>query len=141
MSTPTALIRTLQRGGCRLVPDEGVLRVQDPYHTLTDELRQAIRQHKSALLAILHPKPPRLAGGLPVTRTDAPCAVCGEDQFQQHVAFCYCLTCGTEMHSGAVSAIGKNGVSAFALHTEKEEPRPRGQCQAGNWNAKETSHE
>ena len=50
---PGELITALRTAGCRLVQDGEQLRVQDPHHALTDDLRQAIRQHKVSLLALL----------------------------------------------------------------------------------------
>src|SRR5438128_10125144 len=50
---PAELLTTLIEAGCRLMPDGDVLRVRPPRQGLTDELRQAIHQHKAALLALL----------------------------------------------------------------------------------------
>jgi hypothetical protein len=49
--TPGELVTALHTVGCRLIPEGEHLRVQDPQHALTGDLRQAIRQHKAALLA------------------------------------------------------------------------------------------
>jgi hypothetical protein len=49
---PGELLQVLTAAGCRLIPDGAALRVQDPQYVLTDNLRQAIRQHKAALLAL-----------------------------------------------------------------------------------------
>jgi len=43
----------LTAAGCQLIPEGEHLRVQDPQHALTNDVRQAIRQHKAALLALL----------------------------------------------------------------------------------------
>jgi hypothetical protein len=51
--TPVELITALHTVGCRLIPEGEHLRVQDPRHALTDDVRQAIREHKAALLAWL----------------------------------------------------------------------------------------
>lgn len=51
--TAAQLFQTLTAGGCRLLQDGGQLRIQDPQHALTDDLRQAIRTHKTGLLALL----------------------------------------------------------------------------------------
>jgi hypothetical protein len=47
------LLTALISSGCRLIPNGETLRVQDPHRALTDDLRQAIRQHKAVLLTIL----------------------------------------------------------------------------------------
>ena len=103
MTTATAVLTTLQKAGCRLIPDGEQLRVQDPERVLTDDLRQSIRQNKTALLAILKPKPPRLSGGIPITDKDNPCEQCGGIELQQHITYRYCLTCGRETGPGAVT--------------------------------------
>ena len=80
----TALLTTLTSAGCRLIPDGDTLRVQDPQRTLTDEWRQAIREHKPALLALLRDESPAHTPlpspeDLPhVGRHGKPCSVCGE---------------------------------------------------------------
>ena len=50
---PANLLSMLRQGGCRLISDGQTLRVHDPQRTLTDELRQAIREFKSELLTLL----------------------------------------------------------------------------------------
>jgi hypothetical protein len=56
--TPVKLIIALHTVGCQLIPEGEHLRVQDPQHALTDDLRQAIREHKVALLGLLAPPAP-----------------------------------------------------------------------------------
>jgi hypothetical protein len=51
--TPIELVTVLHTAGCRLIPEGEHLRVQDPQHALTDDLRQAIREHKPELLRLL----------------------------------------------------------------------------------------
>lgn len=51
--TAAELLTMLTAAGCRLIPEGEQLRVQDPQHALTDELRQAIRQHKQELLTLV----------------------------------------------------------------------------------------
>jgi hypothetical protein len=51
--TPIELVTALHTAGCRLIPQGEQLRVQNPRHALTDDLRQAIRQHKQELLALI----------------------------------------------------------------------------------------
>jgi hypothetical protein len=82
------LFQTLTAGGCHLLRDGEHLRIQDPRHVLTDDLRQAIRRHKAALLAMLSPPTPAPArpGPVPSTQTIPlieerwdlpPCRQCG----------------------------------------------------------------
>jgi len=51
--TALSLFLFLTAAGCQLTRVDNRLRVHDPQHTLTDDVRQAIRQHKAALLALL----------------------------------------------------------------------------------------
>lgn len=51
--TAAQLFQTLTARGCRLLQDGEQLRIQDPQHALTDDLRQTIRQHKATLLNLL----------------------------------------------------------------------------------------
>ena len=63
------LFRHLTAGGCTLSRLDGDrLQIHDPQHILTDGLRQAIRTHKAALLAMLTPER-RIA----LPRYPAPC--------------------------------------------------------------------
>ncbi len=96
MTRATDVLTTLQRAGCRFILDGDMLGVQDYNCILTDDLRQVIRQNKQALLAILNPQPPRHAGGIPITDADHPCSLCNGVEWQQHVTYRYCLTCGQE---------------------------------------------
>ena len=50
---PLDLFLHLCAAGCQLIRQGDTLRVHDPQHVLTDDLRQAIRQHKAALLGLL----------------------------------------------------------------------------------------
>jgi len=56
--TPIELVTALHTVGCQLIPEGEHVRVQDPQHALTDDLRQAIREHKAALLGLLAPPVP-----------------------------------------------------------------------------------
>jgi hypothetical protein len=98
--TACELFQVLTRAGCRLRPDGPALRILDPQHALTDPLRAQIRRHKEALLSILCPRPPRHAGGFPITDTEHPCSVCGSPDWQQHLSYRYCLVCGQESGPG-----------------------------------------
>ncbi len=50
---PREVIISLRALGCTLYQDGDLLRVRDPQHILTDRLRQAVRTHKVALLALI----------------------------------------------------------------------------------------
>jgi TubC N-terminal docking domain len=66
--TALDLFLHLTEAGCQLTRQGETLRVHDPQRLLTDTLRDAIRQHKAALLAMLTPERrmplPRLSGSL-----------------------------------------------------------------------------
>jgi hypothetical protein len=47
------LLSTLTTAGCQLRVEGDALHVYDPQKSLTDELRQAISQHKLAILSLL----------------------------------------------------------------------------------------
>ena len=96
------LWEALHRQRVTLTASDDRLCINAPKGALTDALRQQIRQHKPALLAILSPRPPRHAGGFPVTLTDTPCVLCGSVEWQQHVTYRYCLSCGQEAGPGAI---------------------------------------
>ncbi len=74
--TAVELFAILTTTGCRLIPEGERLRIQDPQHALTDDMRQAIRQHKPALLDLVEQWEERAAimeydGRLP--RAEAEC--------------------------------------------------------------------
>src|SRR5215471_14258819 len=71
--TPSELAATLTTARCRLIPEGETLRVQDPQHALTDDLRQAIREHKAALLALLAQPTPVHDATTPTPAAVAPC--------------------------------------------------------------------
>jgi TubC N-terminal docking domain len=62
--TPVELVTALHTVGCQIIPEGEHLRVQNPQHALTDELRQAIREHKAALLALLAQSAPAHAAAI-----------------------------------------------------------------------------
>jgi hypothetical protein len=66
--TALDLFLHLTAAGCQLTRQGETLRVHDPQHILTDALRQAIRTHKAALLAMLTPD-----RRIPLPRYPAPC--------------------------------------------------------------------
>ena len=58
--TPRELLAALTEAGCRMTVDGDFLRVRGP---LTDDLRQAIRENKAALLELLRPYSPPVVLG------------------------------------------------------------------------------
>jgi tubulysin polyketide synthase-like protein len=54
----------LTAAGCQLTRVDDRLRVHDPQHALTEALRQAIREHKAALLALLAQSAPAHAAAI-----------------------------------------------------------------------------
>ena len=77
--TPGELVTALHTAGCRLIPEGEHLRVQDPQHVLTDDLRQAIREHKAALLALLAQRAPANDAAATIPSTPEMCT------YQEHV--------------------------------------------------------
>jgi phage N-6-adenine-methyltransferase len=68
--TAVEILITLKTLGCQVCIHGNNLRVQDPYHALTDPLRGQIREYKPALLALLEQVEERAAimeydGGIP----------------------------------------------------------------------------
>jgi TubC N-terminal docking domain len=102
--TPLKLLYELTAKGIRLIAHGEQLAADAPSGVFTEALRQAIRLHKPALLALLQPRPPRHAGGFSVTDTEHPCPVCGSPDWQQHITYRYCLHCGREDGPGAAQA-------------------------------------
>ena len=87
--TPPELFLHLTATGCSLSREEGErLRVRDPQHVLTDALRQQIRQHKAALLAMLTPE-----RRIPLPRYPAPCWCCKGPSERQGLRYLLCATC------------------------------------------------
>jgi TubC N-terminal docking domain len=80
--TVVELINVLQANGIRLKAQREQLAVDAPRGMITEAIRQAIRQHKPALLALLQHQPPRNAGGFPLTDHEHPCMVCGSPEWQ-----------------------------------------------------------
>src|SRR5262249_28942293 len=63
----------LMAAGCQLTRVDDRLRVHDPRHVLTDALRQALRQHKQDLLAMLAPSAPANDAPATAPSTQATC--------------------------------------------------------------------
>src|SRR5262245_23277901 len=87
--TALDLFLQLTAGGCtlsRLESDR--LQIRDPQHILTDTLRQQIREHKAALLAILTPE---LC--IPLPRSPAPCWRCQGPSERQGLRYLLCAQC------------------------------------------------
>jgi hypothetical protein len=82
------LLTSLTQAGCRLIPHGDQLRVQDPQHALTDALRQAIRQHKPELLALL--------GGTPANTPEPACPQCRSGELYIRGPFTACKGCRWE---------------------------------------------
>jgi hypothetical protein len=78
------LLLHLIAASCQLTRQGETLRVHDPQHALTDDLRQQIREHKQDLLAILTPEP--------LTQY-YPCVVCsGSERWDDHGIW-RCVAC------------------------------------------------
>jgi tubulysin polyketide synthase-like protein len=82
--SPLDLFLHLCAAGCQLTRQGDTLRVHDPQHILTDALRQAIRTHKAALLAVLTPEP--------LTQY-YPCVVCSGSERWDDAGIWRCLAC------------------------------------------------
>ncbi len=67
------LFQTLTARGCRLLQDGEQLRIQDPQHALTDDVRQAIREHKQELLTLLAQAEPANVGPPATPHTQEVC--------------------------------------------------------------------
>jgi hypothetical protein len=97
--TPGELIQVLIASGCRLIPDGAALRVQDPQHALTDALRQAIRQHKPALLALLTASAPAAVSRPEPLTPSYPCVVCGKTERWNDHGIWRCVACWPDFHA------------------------------------------
>jgi hypothetical protein len=84
-SPASALIETLANQGCRIWVAGDKLRVSDPEQVMTDDLRQAIREHKEALIGLLQTD---LANDLPI-----PCPTCGDTERWPTAKGPVCPTC------------------------------------------------
>ena len=81
----------LTAAGCQHTRVDDRLRVHDPQHILTDALRQTIRQHKEALLAMLTPE--RV---IPLPRYPAPCWRCQGPSERQGLRYLLCPQCQSQ---------------------------------------------
>jgi hypothetical protein len=93
--TALDLFLHLTAAGCQLSWVEDWLRVHDPQHSLTDALRQHIRQHKEELLAMLTPE--RV---IPLPRYPAPCWRCKGPSERQGLRYLLCATCLAQARQG-----------------------------------------
>jgi hypothetical protein len=98
--TPVELVTALHTVGCRLIPEGEYLRVQDPQHALTENLRQAIREHKAALLGLLSQPMPAADAVQPTAATPPapltrsyPCVVCGRTVRWDDRGIWRCVAC------------------------------------------------
>ena len=89
--TALDLLLHLTAAGCQLTRQGGTLRVHDPQHILTDALRQQIRAHKAALLAMLTPE-----RRIPLPRYPAPCWRCKGPSERQGLRYLLCAQCQAE---------------------------------------------
>ena len=90
------LFLQLTAGGCTLSRLDGDrLQIRDPQHILTDALRQQIRAHKAALLAMLTSE-----GRLPLPRYPAPCWRCKGPSERQGLHYLFCKTCLVQERQG-----------------------------------------
>ena len=79
----------LTAGGCTLSRLDGDrLQIRDPQHILNDALRQQIREHKAALLAMLTPERRIL-----LPRYPAPCWRCKGPSERQGLRYLLCPQC------------------------------------------------
>ena len=85
--SPLDLFLHLCAAGCQFTRQGDTLRVHDPQHILTDALRQAIRTHKAALLAMLTPE-----GRIPLPRYPAPCWQCKGPSERQGLCGICCVS-------------------------------------------------
>jgi hypothetical protein len=104
--TALEVLHAVTQAGGRLTLHGDKITMEAPA-PLPANLIAQVRQYKPALLAILHPKPPRHAGGMPITDADHPCSLCGGIEWQQHITYRYCLTCGREDGPGALGNDGE----------------------------------
>ena len=93
--TALDLFLHLTAAGCQLTRQGDTLRVHDPQHILTDALRQAIRTHKAALLALLTPE-----RRIPLPRYPAPCWQCKGPSERQGLRYLLCATCLAQERQG-----------------------------------------
>jgi hypothetical protein len=94
--TALDLFLHLTAAGCSLSREEGeLLRVHAPQYILTDDLRQQIRAHKAALLAMLTPE-----RRIPLPRYPAPCWRCKGPSERQGLRYLLCATCLAQERPG-----------------------------------------
>jgi hypothetical protein len=86
--TALDLLLHLTAAGCQLTRQGDTLRVHDPRYVLTDALRQQIREHKAALLAMLTPE-----RKLPLPCYPARCWGCLGPSERQGLRYLLCATC------------------------------------------------
>ena len=100
--TALDVLREVNKVGGRLLPN-GEKIIMEAKEPLPQELIDRIRDNKPELLAILNPQPPRLAGGFPIKDPGHPCLICGDVEWQVHITYWMCLTCGREDGPGAAT--------------------------------------
>ena len=92
------LVTTLRSHDVILTACGDRLRVDAPAGGLSNEMRQAIRTHKAALLAMLTP-----ARRIPLPRSPAPCWRCKGPSERQGLRYLLCPQCQAE--TGAHDAL------------------------------------
>ena len=86
--TPVELVTRLRSLDVGLTACGDRLRVDAPAGVLSDERRQAIHQHKTALLALLTPE-----RRIPLPRSPAPCWRCQGPSERQGLRYLLCPQC------------------------------------------------
>src|SRR5262249_52419159 len=86
--TPVEVLRLLQAMDCQVCVAGEKLRIRARSQALTDDLRQAIHQHKVALLALLTPE-----RCIPLPRSPAPCWRCKGPSARQGLRYLLCAQC------------------------------------------------
>ena len=86
--TPVEVLRLLQAMDCQVCVEGEKLRVWAPSQALTDDLRQAIRRHNAALLAMLTPE-----RRIPLLRYPSPYWRCKGPSERQGLRYLLCATC------------------------------------------------
>jgi hypothetical protein len=87
--TALDLFLQLTAGGYTLSRLDGDrLQIYDPQHILSDALRQQIRAHKAALLAMLTPE-----RRIPLPRSPAPCWRCKGPSERHGLRYLLCVQC------------------------------------------------
>ena len=93
--TPIEVLCLLQAMDCQACVEGEKLRGWAPSQALADDLRQAIREHKAALLAMLTPE-----RRIPLPRYPAPYWRCKGPSERQGLRYLLCATCLEQERQG-----------------------------------------